>query len=511
MVSSSGKPIWPRVPPGFVKGQLLAHKLLGLTLSAVMYLVCLTGAVAVFYAEFERWEAPGVPEMAEASPEAVGRAVAFARQHIGEEGISPTDVYVITPSPEMPRLIIDYEEDVLAFDENGDYVGPGGHELTHFLTELHYALHLPWQIGFIIIGILGVLLVALIVGGALALPRMFRDAFTLRLGSGRRLSRVDIHNRLAVWGLPFHLAVAVSGAVMGLGLVAIAVAGPVMFSGDSGHAMAALYGDPVALAKQAHQAGPPTGSEPEARIVAALKNLATELPGSPPIYMALNQFGTPDEMLSIGAGHPDKLIYSEIYRFDSAGGLMSSDGYADGEVSQQVLGSMFRIHAGAFGGFLVKLIYLALGLGLSFICTTGVDIWLAKAAARGREHPGIQSTWTSFVWATPAMLASTATLYILWTVPAEPVFWSGLALLSLAGIRVPQRVLHWAAPLAAGIAVLSLPVAHLVRFGSEAMAPVALGVNAGWAVTAIALIALGLRNRQRTSVPQLAALPQSTS
>jgi uncharacterized iron-regulated membrane protein len=473
--------------------------------------VCLTGSIAVFYTEFERWEQPGIPEMAEASPEAVGRAVAFARRHIADTGVSPTDVYVITPSPEMPRLIIDYEEDVLAFDENGDYAGPGAHELTHFLTELHYALHLPWHIGFIVIGILGVLLVALIVGGALALPRMFRDAFTLRLGSGRRLSRVDIHNRLAVWGLPFHLAVAVSGAVMGLGLVAMAIAGPVMFSGDNGKAMAALYGDPVALAAQAREAGPPKGDEPEARIVAALKNLAIERPGNPPIYMALNQFGTPDEMLSIGAGHPDRLIYSETYRFDSAGGLMSSDGYADGEVSQQVLGSMFRIHAGAFGGILVKLVYLTLGLGLSFICTTGVDIWLAKAAASGREHPGIQSAWTSFVWATPAMLASTAALYILWTVPAEPVFWTGLVLLSLAGIRAPQRVLHWAAPLAAGLAVLSLPAAHFIRFGNEAMAPVALGVNIGWTATAIVLIVLGLRNRQRTRDPRLDALTQTAS
>src|SRR5690606_5719162 len=200
--------IWPRVPAGFVKGQLLAHKLLGLALAAVMYLVCVTGAIAVFYADFERWEQPGVPEMTQVSPEAVGRAVAYARQHIAQTGAQPSDVYVVTPSPEMPRLVIDYEEDVLAFDASGAYAGPGAHELTHFLTELHYALHLPWQIGFIVIGVLGVLLVALIVGGALALPRMFRDAFTLRLDGGRRLSRVDIHNRLAVWGLPFHLLVA---------------------------------------------------------------------------------------------------------------------------------------------------------------------------------------------------------------------------------------------------------------------------------------------------------------
>lgn len=496
-MAGAEKTIWPRVPAGFVKGQLLAHKLLGLALAALMYLVCVTGAIAVFYADFERWEQPGVPEMTQVSPEAVGRAVAYARQHIAQTGAQPSDVYVITPSPEMPRLVIDYEEDVLAFDASGAYAGPGAHELTHFLTELHYALHLPWQIGFIVIGVLGVLLVALIVGGALALPRMFRDAFTLRLDGGRRLSRVDIHNRLAVWGLPFHLLVAASGAVMGLALVAVGVAGPIMFGGDGARAMADLYGDPAAIAAQARQAGPPPSMLPEARIVTALETLARERPDNPPIYMALNQFGTPDETLAIGAGHSDRLIYSETYRFDSAGGLMGADGYAEGEAGRQVLASMFRIHAGAFGGPLVKFIYLALGLALSFICTTGVDIWLAKAAARGRAHPRIQSTWTSFVWATPAMLALASTLYVLWAISPVPIFWGGVLLLSLAGVWTPQHLAHWLAPFATGLLTLSLPLAHAARFGADAAAPSAVWVNAALVFAAALLIALGLRNQRR--------------
>lgn len=504
-MAGAQKPIWPRVPSGFVKGQLRAHKLLGLALAAVMYLVCVTGAIAVFYAEFERWEQPGAPEMAQASPEAVGRAVAYARQHIAETGATPTDVYVITPSAEMPRLVIDYEEDVLAFDANGAYAGSGAHELTHFLTELHYALHLPWQIGFIVIGVLGVLLVALIVGGALALPRMFRDAFTLRLDGGRRLSRVDIHNRLAVWGLPFHLLVAASGAVMGIALVAIGVAGPMMFGGDSARAMGEMYGDPAAIAAQARQAGAPSSTLPEAHIVTALETLARERPDNPPIYMALNQFGTPDEIVSIGAGHRDRLIYSETYRFDSAGCLMSADGYAEGEAGRQVLASMFRIHAGAFGGMAVKFTYLALGLALSFICTTGVDIWLAKAAARGREYPRVQSAWTSFVWATPAMLAFASTLYVNWAVSPAPVFWCGLLLASLAGVWTPQKLVHWLAPFATGVLTLMPPVAHIARFGADAFTPAGVWINAGLALSAGLLIALGFRNRSRSAAGQ--ALP----
>ncbi|MDG2521573.1 PepSY-associated TM helix domain-containing protein [Caulobacter segnis] len=487
--------IWPRVPSGFVKGQLLAHKLLGLVLAAVMYLVCITGTVAVFYGEFQRWEQPAAPEMAYASPEAIGRAVANTREHIARTGAKPTDVYIITPSVEMPRIIADYETDALAFDAKGEPAGSGEHNLTHFLVEMHYELNLPGTIGFVMIGVLGVLLVALIVGGALALPRMFRDAFTLRIDGGRRMSRVDIHNRIAVWGLPFHFIVALSGAIMGLALLVIALAAPIQFQGDSLKAMASMFGDPGKVAAEARKAGPPPAmATPEPRIVTALQTLARERPDNPPIYIGISQFGTPNELLTIGAKHGDRLIYTEGYRFNSAGGLMGKDGYSDGEVGRQVYVSMFRVHAGAFGGMGVKLVYVVLGLGLSLLCTTGVDIWLAKSAAKGRDYPRVQSAWTTFVWMTPALVAVSCALAILASVPPAPFFWISLPLVTLAGIWVEQRRLHWLAPLAAGVLVLGLPLTHLARHGEAALSPAAFGVNLGLILTAVAIIGLAVRN-----------------
>lgn len=504
MAEKKQRTLWPRVPPGFVKGQLLAHKLLGLVLAAVMYLVCITGAIAVFYAEFERWEKPAVPEMSAAAPETIGRAIADARAHILAEGETPLDVFVTVPSPDMPRLVVGYDEQALAYDAEGAYAGSANHDLTHFLVEMHYALNLPWQIGFVIIGILGVLLTALIVGGALALPRMFRDAFTLRLDGGRRMSRVDLHNRLAVWGLPFHFIVAVSGAMMGVLLIMLTLAGPIQFGGDGTRAMAALYGDPAAFAAQPRRAEAPAPTEPEARIVAALRTMAREQPQHPPLYLALNQFNTEDEGLAIAGGHADRLIYAETYRFDRAGAIMGSDGYADGEAGRQVYASMFRVHAGAFGGPLVEWLYALLGLALCFICTTGVDIWLAKAADRGRFYPRIQSAWTSFVWATPALLALACTLSLLAGTPPVPVFWIGLVAFSLLGMLAPQTTLHWLSPMLAGVAVLSLPLAHTLLYGAAALSGVAAAVNVGFAGAALALLGLGLRNsRRRTARPAL--------
>ncbi|OJU11213.1 MAG: hypothetical protein BGN86_10425, partial [Caulobacterales bacterium 68-7] len=339
---------------------------------------------------------------------------------------------------------------------------------------------------------------ALIVGGALALPRMFRDAFTFRIDGGPRLSRVDTHNRIAVWGLPFHFIVAVSGALMGLALVIMAIAAPVRFGGDSLKAMAALYGDPQAIVAQAKKAGPPPATAtPEPRLVTALRNFERAHPDKPTVYLTLSRFGTPNEQLIIGAGHPDKLIYTEGYRVDSAGGLMGKDGYSDGEVGRQVYASMFRLHAGAFGGMPVKLVYVLLGLGLSLLCTTGVDIWLAKSAEKGRPYPRIQSAWTAFVWGTPALVALGCTLSLLGGVPPVPVFWIGLLLVSLAAVWVRQRLLHWLAPLLTAALVLTVPVAHLAKHGAAASSPIGFAVNLGLAVTAAVLLALALRNLRK--------------
>ena len=499
------KPLWPRIPPSFVKGQLLAHKLIGLSVAAVMYLICLTGSIAVFYAEFERWEKPTVPEMSQASPETIARSVAFTRAKLSEEKAEPHDVFFTLPSAEMPRLIATYDEKTMAFDSEGRFAGTADHDLTHFLVEMHYALNLPSQIGIIIVGVLGGLLVALIVGGALALPRMFRDAFTLRVDAGRRLQRVDIHNRIAVWGLPFHVVVAVSGAIMGIALVVLAMAGPLQAQGDSAKILADLFGDHEQIAKEAAKAGPPADSKPEARILAALKTLARERPDNPPLYMALDHFNTPEENLTIGAGHPTRLIFAETYIFDSAGGLMATGRSADGEAGRQTYASMFRLHAGAFGGLTVKFLYLILGFGLTVLCTTGVDIWLAKAAARGRAYPRFQSAWTSFVWGAPALLAASCAAALMTQAPPLPLFWIGLLLVCLAGIWIPQRHVHWVGPATAALATLSLPVAHSMQFGGASWEAAALGINAGLAVTAFALAALAFRNWRRASVAITAA------
>ena len=63
------------------------------------------------------------------------------------------------------------------------------------LRHLHASLLLPEIFGVIIVGIFGVFLLAIILTGVFAHPKMFRDAFRLKLGGKPRsaFDRESIH------------------------------------------------------------------------------------------------------------------------------------------------------------------------------------------------------------------------------------------------------------------------------------------------------------------------------
>jgi hypothetical protein len=57
-----------------------------------------------------------------------------------------------------------------------------------------------------------------------------------------RLTNADLHNRIGIWALPFHLIVALTGSLLGLSGLIIMVLALVSFKGDQEKAIAALLG-----------------------------------------------------------------------------------------------------------------------------------------------------------------------------------------------------------------------------------------------------------------------------
>ncbi|MFK7978107.1 MAG: PepSY-associated TM helix domain-containing protein [Halioglobus sp.] len=454
--------------PEVVKRSLSAHSAIGLVVGVLMYMVCLTGALAALAETFERWEQPSVEEFTSVTPSAVKHAMQQFQSEVSDEAES---LWVVFPTPQLPRMHVTDGQQERFTDSDGSLGEAPVEGWTHMLRHLHIQLHLPQTVGLVLVSSLGAMLFGLIVSGLLAHPRLFRDAFQLRLGGSRRLEQADIHNRLSVWGLPFHLMISVTGAFYGLvGLLVISAAAA-WYDGDQNALFDKIYGaDPVLQ----DQGG-------EVQVERAMKSLARRYPDVSPIYVVAHKLGTANQFIEIAATVPARLAYSEIYRFDASGSYLGNQALTSGPIGRQFLYSLYRIHFGYFGGHWTRFIWCLLGLGLTVICVSGINVWLSKT--QGLQK--LKCTWAGFVWGTPLALALSALTSVFAAFSPLAVFLGTLGLSTLLSLRATstQSVAFLLKLLCAGV-MAALGVAHLIAFPPADFGEYLWPMNVGLIVTA---------------------------
>jgi hypothetical protein len=148
------------------------------------------------------------------------------------------------------------------------------------------------------------------------------------------------------------------------------------------------------------------------------------------------------------------------------------------------------VHFGQFGGWPVKLLYAALGLSLTVISVTGINIWLARRKVRDY----LNDLWAGSVWGAPMALAFTAITAVLFGVPSNALFWLALVVSMAWALRVKQPV-RAKRDLCAATAVLlaGFLAGYVARFGASGLSPAAWWVNGGLLVAAVAMALTALR------------------
>lgn len=409
-----------------VKRALSGHAAIGLLAGALLYIVCLTGTASVFYQELQRFEQPDAPEMMRITPDAVQRGIEAV---LASEAGKPrtTHLFVHMPVDGLPRTTVTTDTNAVHLRADGSIAGPEQIAWSDFLIALHYTLDLPGVIGLTVVGALGVMILALSFGGVIAHPRIFRDAFRLRARDHNGTGLADWHNRLSVWTLPFSAAIALTGAVIGLGSLTAWGLATLFEKGSVEHVYAPIFGP---------EGKPDPKAAPAPRVVPALEYMAWHYPAVVPTYVTLHNPLTTGQEVQVSARPARRLIFAETYRFDGQGRFLGTAGLDDGAIGQQAAASTYGLHFGDYGGLPVKLAYLVLGAGLTAICSTGIYIWLGKRRRRGHDEPRLLRLWDAVVWGTPAVLAATLAARLAFgnALPFVGLFWGGLVLALLVAL-----------------------------------------------------------------------------
>jgi len=412
------KPIWPKVPSRFTAAALSGHSAVGLAFGAVIYLVCLSGTISVLVDEMKLVEQPTTPASS-IQPGALNRAVAAVLAR--EPRISV--LYAMPPSTPRQRLTVS------TFDARGEQafiadadgaVTPQRTPFSDFVVDLHMTLTAPAPWGSLLVGLSGAALLSLILSGVLSHPRVFRDAFRLRLNGSERLREAELHNRLSVWGLPFHVTVTLTGTLFGLAnLVMLAIAA-LVFHGDTARVYAPLSGPTVA-------ADPRPAPLPDLEAVAS--RAVANLPQGRLYYIGVERPGTRGSRLSVEVSDPGRLPRGEDFYFDASGKPIGRSRFTTGGIGMQAYSGAVVLHSGFFGGLPVRLLYGVFGAALTFVSASGVTIRLARRRDRGQPSPRLRRAWLAWTWGVPAVLILTAAASR-WLLP-QPVFFGGVLLLQV--------------------------------------------------------------------------------
>ncbi|WP_017446024.1 PepSY-associated TM helix domain-containing protein [Gayadomonas joobiniege] len=458
------------ISPSVNKSALKSHAWIGLAVSVLMYWVCFSGTLSVFSQELLRWEQPHIMDDLSYTPSSI--QTAYERFFAMKDGTTEGNIVLRLPTQDLPRARISADGEAWNISPTGELSEPSNAPITDLIVDLHTALHLPEDIGMILVSMLGAILSALIISGLIAHRRIFKDAFRLRTGNNEQLTQGDLHNRMSVWGLPFHLMIALTGVYFGLASFLTSVYADAIYDGKKLDLFADIYGSSIQVEHQPKVAN----------MARALSEIRRMEPNTQPVFITLENATKDNQYILLGSQHLDKLIYSEQYRFDSHGNYIDKVGYSDGEAGQQAIFSVYRIHFGHFGPEAMKIFFGLMGFALTIISVTGINLWLAKR----QKQDALNQLWVGFVWGTPIAFICAALFQFILAIPTKAVFWLAL-LVILSGVLSQKNLLKTHLFLLNLLAVLliALPTTHFVVHYPDALVPNSIAINTAFIVFAL--------------------------
>ncbi|MEM9179476.1 MAG: PepSY-associated TM helix domain-containing protein [Pseudomonadota bacterium] len=359
------------------------HSWAGITLGLIVYIVCFSGSFALFDQEIKTWEDPALRLSVSETPAEMDQVFAdWIEETTG--GAEAEFMRFDFPTEYAPF----YQGMVQYHDENDEHVfeqqrwnantgapvalREGG--LSEWLLDFHRDFMWPdilggRTVGRSLVGIVGIVLMLAILSGIIAHTKIREEAYSMRLKRSQRLKWQDTHKVVGIWGLPFYIMIAFTGAYLGVIVIVSQLIAAVAFKGDVDRLVGAVLG-PVTEA---------TGEQVQMISLDELREMQHPSSGKDPYMVIMRNYGDAAAEFDVFYKAADSLRFSDVLYISGVTGEPSPPNeFREETGALRVANAVTPLHYGTYGGIWLKYLYFALGMSLAVITALGSMMWIER-------------------------------------------------------------------------------------------------------------------------------------
>jgi uncharacterized iron-regulated membrane protein len=338
------------------------HSWTGLIAGWLLFVICLTGTLVVYKFPLK---AIANPAFLNTSADRIGADGALARVRAARPNervkvvAFPSDIYSIHQYSVVTEQANGKEHRYWVSPQTGVIRTSLQSDFADFVQRLHAQLFLG-ATGRWVVGVLGILM-AVSAGTGLAFHwrRLRRDLFVLAPRAHPRKAWSSVHKFGGVWGLPFHLLIALTGAWLGLeSLIGIRAssAAPMVIEGKGA-------GTPLPIAE-------------------IVRRARSARPDFTPTHVNFASYGAAGSTVRVQGDLPGYRLVQRgqtrlVFDADSGRLLQTIDRTTQG-AGRRVLAMMRPLHYGYFWPGFSELLYFLLGAASTILCLSGMLIWAER-------------------------------------------------------------------------------------------------------------------------------------
>jgi len=370
------------------------HTWAGVVFGTLLFAIFWMGTLSVFDKEIDRWMMPAtrvagdnaaIDSLDAVLPRIAGQFDEAARQwwlRIPKERVPLTEFWYVDAADQWqgPYFIHPVTGERIAAQQT-----EGG---TGFFFPFHFNLNLKWaNLGYWLVGLAGMAMLALLVSGVVIHRKIFVDLFTFRYERKLPRSSLDLHNLTGVLALPFHFVITLSGLIIFFNIYFPAT--PDLAYAEADNPRLAFQADLSSAFSR-----PPAGKRAELASIENMMRTAEEhWEGSKGELVRVYHPGDAASFVSIRRSDADSIMRG------SGTGLAIFEG-ATGELLQVSTRKPMRttqsflqgLHFIQFDHWPLRWLYFVLGLSGCVMIATGYIYWLETRRKRHAKLglPGVR-------------------------------------------------------------------------------------------------------------------------